>query len=184
VDTSTGLLLTQPQVDDIEPVDEALDFWLEGEIENAARMMRRARRDAAKQSDADEVAELDLLVSKMRANLTGDNLAYFDAVLAGRRVEQVRTGRGQGLRGGDYVICLIVVPLAAIPAAILLAVAHTDSGSHLLLVTLALSAGAGAWAGWRDSWPVGVAVAFGAFALSWVALYIALFLAWGLSGGG
>jgi hypothetical protein len=185
-DTSNGLLLAQPQVDDIEPADEALDFWLEGDIENAARLMRRARRDAAKQNDADEVGELDLLITKMRSNLNSDNLAYFDAVLAGRRVEQVRAGRGQGLRGGDYVVCLIIVPLAAIPAAILLAVTGNDGsiGRYLLLVTLTLSAGTGVWAGWREEWTNGVAVAIGAFMLSWLALFAALFLAAGLGGGG
>jgi hypothetical protein len=180
-----------------EPVEEALDRWLEGDwlegdIDKAARLMRRARRNAAKHNDAEELSELDVLVTNMRSNLTGDNLAYFDAVLAGRWLEELRWGRGQGLRDDDYVLCLIAVPLAAIPAAILLLVATGHRGAigtgafvgNLLLVTLVLSAGAGVWAGWRRSPDVGFAVAIGAFALSWMALVVALVLWYGLSGMG
>jgi hypothetical protein len=80
-----GLLLTHLQVDRIGLVDQVLDSWFDGDIENPARLMRLARRDPAKQNDAAEVAELGLLITKMRSNLTGDNLAYFEAVLAGGR---------------------------------------------------------------------------------------------------
>jgi hypothetical protein len=175
----TGIDLDLAAEDEREPVDHALDAWLAGDIETAARLMRHARRDAAQQNDRDEVAELDLLVTKMRSNLTGDNLAHFDAVLAGRRLEQLRTGRGRGLHGGDYAFCLIVMPFAAVPAALGLAATSINFDGllrALFFVTLTLSAGAGVWAGWRQSPTAGCLVAIAAFAASWLVLTVAAIL--------
>jgi hypothetical protein len=176
----TGIDLDLAAEDEREPVDQALDAWLAGDIETAARLMRHARRDAAQQNDPDEVAELDLLVTKMHSHLTGDNLACFDAVLAGRRLEQLRTGRGRGLHTGDYAFCLVVMPFAALPAALGLAAIEFEGLLRaMFFVTLALAAVAGVWAGWRQSPTAGCLVAISAFAASWTVLISAAILTLG-----
>ena len=76
----------------------------------------------------------------------------------------------------DYSLCFLALPLGSIPAAILL-VWVGDAADDLLLVTSGLSVASGVWAWWRQSARAGLAIAIGTFALTWVALLVALFVA-------
>lgn len=138
-------------------LDLAVEAYTSGDLDRAARLVRRERLRATNRRDSEEIAEVDDVREQMRGHLEGDELARFDAIVASGRAPRSRakefdvspTGVWLAVVGAAAVGIAVFLPEADVSALVTIDNTLIQSGDGWLLVGLAAAGAAAAYGAYR-----------------------------------